>query len=290
MRRTAPPGTNRDEAIRAAVPGAEPPAALPHPPNTVGAMAQNIYDDAAFFEAYAGLRRSQHGLSAAPEWPTVQSLLPELDGARVVDLGCGYGWFCRWAAERGAAAVSGHDLSQRMLDRATELTAGSGHAGLIAYERSDLERLSLPPESADLVYSSLALHYLPDIGALCRAVARALVPGGRFVFTVEHPIATAPTDPQLQTRPDGTEIWPLDRYTDEGARVRDWLAPGVVKYHRTTATYVDALLGAGLDLVRLLDWVPSDEQIAAEPLWAVGRERPTFLVLAARRPDPATSR
>lgn len=267
----------------------EPPAGLPHPPNTVGAMAQNIYDDAAFFQAYAGLRRSQHGLSAALEWPTVQSLLPDIAGTRVVDLGCGYGWFCRWAAERGAAAVSGYDISQRMLDRAAELTAGSDGESRIAYERADLERLVLAPGSADLVYSSLALHYLPDIGALCRAVARALVPGGRFVFTVEHPIATAPTDPHLETRTDGTEIWPLDRYTDEGERVRDWLAPDVVKYHRTTQTHVDALLDAGLHLVRLIDWVPSEEQIATEPLWAVGRERPTFLILAARRPDSAGS-
>ena len=220
----------------------------------------------------------------------MRSLFPGLAGARVVDLGCGYGWWCRWAAEQDAASVAGYDLSQRMLDRATELTAGHDREATITYERADLEQLALAPRSADLVYSSLVLHYLPDVHALARMVARALTPGGHFVCTVEHPIATAPTDPQLQTRPDGTEIWPLDRYTDEGARVRDWLAPGVVKYHRTTATYVDALLGAGLDLVRLLDWVPSDEQIAAEPLWAVGRERPTFLVLAARRLDPAAAR
>ena len=39
-------------------------------------------------------------------------------GSRVLDLGCGMGWFCRWAAENGAASVLGIDLSSNMLDRA----------------------------------------------------------------------------------------------------------------------------------------------------------------------------
>lgn len=253
-------------------------------------MPQNIYDDATFFEGYAGLRRSQQGLVAAPEWPTSRSLLPDLSDARVVDLGCGYGWFCRWAAEQGAKAVIGYDISQRMLERAREMTPAASFADTIAYARADLETLALAPESADLVYSSLVLHYLPDIDALAHMVERALVPGGRFVFTVEHPIATAPRHAALIEGPAGTEVWPLDAYPAEGERIRDWIAADVVKHHRTTATYVNALIEAGLILERLVDWVPSDEQIAHEPLWAVGRERPTFLILAARRPERVSAR
>ncbi|STV75205.1 type 11 methyltransferase [Klebsiella michiganensis] len=87
-------------------------------------MSQNIYDDPAFFAGYATLDRSVKGLEGAPEWPTIQQMLPPLSGLRVVDLGCGYGWFCRWARDRGAAQVDGLDLSSRMLERAREMTEG----------------------------------------------------------------------------------------------------------------------------------------------------------------------
>ena len=58
-------------------------------------MTQNIYDDSAFFDAYGRLERSIHGLDGAPEWPALRALLPDPRGCRVLDLGCGYGWFCR---------------------------------------------------------------------------------------------------------------------------------------------------------------------------------------------------
>lgn len=81
-------------------------------------MAQNIYDDPRFFAGYSRLPRQVHGLAGAPEWPAVRAMLPDLAGKRVVDLGCGFGWFARWAKERGAARVLGLDLSQRMIARA----------------------------------------------------------------------------------------------------------------------------------------------------------------------------
>ena len=56
-------------------------------------MTQNIYDNAGFFAGYSQLRRSVDGLDGAPEWPTIRSMLPDLGGKRVVDLGCGFGWF-----------------------------------------------------------------------------------------------------------------------------------------------------------------------------------------------------
>ena len=59
-------------------------------------MTQNIYDDPAFFAGYSRLNRSVAGLDGAPEWPALQAMLPDLRRASVVDLGCGFGWFCRW--------------------------------------------------------------------------------------------------------------------------------------------------------------------------------------------------
>lgn len=75
-------------------------------------------DDAEFFAACSQLRRSIDGLDGALEWPTLRAMLPDLTGRSVLDLGCGFGWFCRRAAITGAARVVGIDLSERMLTSA----------------------------------------------------------------------------------------------------------------------------------------------------------------------------
>ena len=115
------------------------------------------------------------------------------------------------------------------------------------------------------------------------AVHAALAPGGHFVFSVEHPIYTAPSQPGFVTAADGNRIWPLDSYLIEGRRLTNWFAPGVVKHHRTVASYVTALLSAGFTLTALQEWGPSDAQIAEHPNWADERQRPPFLLVAARR-------
>ena len=66
-------------------------------------MAQNIYDQPDFFAGYSQLGRSVEGLEGAAEWPALRAMLPDVGGSRVVDLGCGFGWFCRWALEHGAS-------------------------------------------------------------------------------------------------------------------------------------------------------------------------------------------
>lgn len=214
-----------------------------------------------------------------PEWPALRALLPELRGQVVVDLGCGFGWFARWARREHAARVLAIDVSERMLERARATTDDSG----IEYMRADLERLRLPTASFDLAHSALALHYLTDLAALLDTVHGALVTGGRFVFSVEHPIYTAPADPRWSTNADGGKSWPIDGYLAEGPRSTDWLTKGVIKQHRTVATYLNALARAGFALDRIEEWGPTDAQIAARPALADERQRPAFLLVAARR-------
>ena len=82
----------------------------------------NEYDDASFFNEYAKMARSQNGLPAAGEWHQLRPLFPPLQGKRVLDLGCGYGWHCKFAEEQGAAQVLGIDLSRWMLKEAKNIT------------------------------------------------------------------------------------------------------------------------------------------------------------------------
>ena len=242
-------------------------------------MTQNIYDNEEFFEGYSRLGRSVEGLDGAAEWPAVRALLPDLRGLKVLDLGCGFGWFCRWARQNGAAHVLGIDVSERMLARSRATTQDA----TITYTRADMEHLELSPASFDLVYSSLALHYIADLKGLMSQVYRSLVPGGSLVFSVEHPIYTAPADPNWSLNAAGRKTWPIDGYLDEGPRSTDWLAKGVIKQHRTVATYINTLLRLGFAIAHVDEWGPTEAQIASRPTLADERQRPPFLLVAARR-------
>ncbi|MBR3121445.1 MAG: class I SAM-dependent methyltransferase, partial [Oceanobacillus sp.] len=85
-------------------------------------MKQNKYDDAHFFAAYEKMPRSLNGLEGSGEWPLLKKLLPELKNKRVLDLGCGFGWHCRYARMEQAHSAVGIDISEKMLQRARELT------------------------------------------------------------------------------------------------------------------------------------------------------------------------
>jgi SAM-dependent methyltransferase len=241
-------------------------------------MAQNIYDEAEFFAGYSQLGRSVHGLAGAGEWPSIRALIPTLDGRRVVDLGCGFGWFSRWARESGAASVVGFDLSEKMIARARVETSDPA----IEYRIADLQTLELPPGSFDFAYSSLAFHYIEDFGRLVGETHQALTPQSHFVFTIEHPVYMASRRPGWRIE-DGQKTWPVDHYSVEGPRKTDWLAKGVVKYHRTIATTLNTLMEQGFTLQHLEEWRPTAEQIAANPELAEELERPMFLIVHARR-------
>jgi SAM-dependent methyltransferase len=240
-------------------------------------MTQNIYDSPEFFKSYSQLERSAEGLAGAAEWPAIRALLPDLRGRRIVDLGCGFGWFCRWAREQGCGPVLGLDVSEKMLEQARNATADAG----VTYARADLEGLELPAASFDLAYSSLALHYIEGLAGLLATVRHALVPGGHLVFSVEHPIYTAPARPGWVADADGRKTWPVDNYLVEGPRVTDWLAKAVVKQHRTIGTTLNLLIRLGFTIRHVEEWGPTDAQIAARPDWADARERPIFLLVAA---------
>lgn len=248
-------------------------------------MKQNVYDDPRFFAGYKALRDGDTGLNGALEEPAVLDLLPDMRGCRALDLGCGFGDFCRLARSRGAASVQGVDISQRMLQVARERTVGIG----VDYVHAAIEDFEIPPACHDLVVSRLALHYVRDYAAIVRAVHDGLRPGGRFIMTVEHPLCTALGRGWHRNAHGEDDFWPIDEYGLEGERHRHWFVDDVLKYHRTVETYVNGLLDAGLTLTRLLEPQAPPALIATRPDLLSTTRRPPFLVLAASRPMHSAS-
>ncbi len=138
----------------------------------------NIYDDQQFFDQYKEMPRSKNGLQGAGEWPTLATIFPNLHGQTVLDLGCGYGWHCRYAASQGAKKIIGVDLSEKMLEEARARTNDT----TISYMQDDISTIRFAKDSFDFVFSSLAIHYVENWEQLVQHVHHFLKPNGQFFF------------------------------------------------------------------------------------------------------------
>ena len=232
-----------------------------------------MYDDPAFFDGYQAMRSASAGLNEALEQPAMRALLPAVRGLDIIDLGCGDGSLSREFAAARAASVLAVDPSARMLELARARTPESQ----VRYEQAFAEQLELPTACADLVVSSLALHYVADLPVLLRAIASWLRPSGTFLASMEHPIVTAAPGRAVE------QGWVVADYIDEGPRRTRWYVDGVVKYHRTTASIVTAVLGAGLTLTALAEPAPTSTAVQERPDLLVHRQRPALLVVRAQR-------
>ncbi|RWS13585.1 SAM-dependent methyltransferase-like protein [Dinothrombium tinctorium] len=240
-------------------------------------MAQNIYDKQEFFDRYTSLRKSIEGLPAALESPSMIAMIPDLQGRRALDLGCGLGWYCRQCCEHGASYVLGIDLSEKMLRRAQELTDDKR----IEYKRADLEQLILPEASFDFVVSSLAFHYIENLSGLLAQIYRALNPGGQLLFSAEHPVFTASMRSGCEwlTDESGRKVWPLDSYLMDGKRVKDYFSEKVVKIHRSLSTYMNLLINTGFTITKFVEWTPNVKKIEAMPELAKERDLSMFILI-----------
>ena len=242
-------------------------------------MKENKYDDQRFFQKYSEMSRSQQGLAGAGEWPELQKLLPDFRGMSVLDLGCGYGWHCKYAADHGAAQVLGTDISHRMLETAMQRNSDPN----IEYRLSAIEELRFPNASFDVVLSSLALHYVADFEALVQNISRWLKPDGQFIFSVEHPVFTAYGSQDWYYDDQGNILhFPVVNYYLEGERTATFLGEQVVKYHRTLTTYLETLLRNGFQLQHVVEPQPPEHMMDL-PGMKDELRRPMMLLVSAKK-------
>lgn len=241
-------------------------------------MKENKYDDEKFFNQYSQMSRSVEGLKGAGEWHVLKTMLPGFEGKRVLDLGCGFGWHCRYAIDHGATFALGIDISRKMIEEAQVRNASPK----IEYRCMAIEDYDFLPESYDVVISSLTFHYLESFDDICQKVQTCLTPGGTFVFSVEHPVFTAYGTQDWYYDANGKAMhWPVDRYFTEGKRKAVFLGEEVTKYHKTLTTYVNGLIKAGFNITGLIEPEPDKALFGVIPGMEDELRRPMMLLVSA---------
>lgn len=172
--------------------------------------------------------------------PVLDELLGDVAGRQVLSLACGQGQDARLLARLGAA-VTGVDLSERMLEHARRHEAAAPR-GITYVEGDGRELAPFADESFDGVVCHMALMDIPELEPAIRSVARVLRPGGWFVFSIVHPCFRG-----------HVEI--VDDYLADHRYAKrvlvDWLPRHA--HHRPLSLYVNLLAGAGFRPVRMVE-------------------------------------
>lgn len=246
-----------------------------------GLMEQNFFDIEDVFNGYSELRSSENNCNILMEQPEMSRLLPDLTGMRVLDLGCGFGHNCKNFIDRGASHVTGIDISEKMLAVAV---SENSHQNIeyINMSMTDILRLD---GGYDLVYSSLAFHYIEDMSVLMKNIAVHMNNGGYLLFSQEHPIYTASENGQghyIFDEQGNKNGYCFSHYQSSGKREDEWFVKGRVYYHRTFSEIINSVVGAGLSVEQVCEPVPSAEMIEKRPR-SDTLHKPMFLIIKAKK-------
>ena len=242
---------------------------------------QNIYDNEIFFEGYKKIRDNDVNANNLFEIPAMFSLMSELKGKRVLDLGCGFGEHCKKVVDCGAESVVGIDISEKML----EVAMVENSDPRIKYIKMPMEDIAQIQESFDVVISSLALHYVEDFEGLIKNVYNLLDDNGVFIFSQENPLCTCHSGGDRWTRDEnGNKIHlNLRNYGVEGERETVWFVDNVKKYHRTFSTIINALVEAGFSIEKMIEPLPTEELLDEYPDYKDLFHKPDFLLLKVKK-------
>jgi ubiquinone/menaquinone biosynthesis C-methylase UbiE len=231
--------------------------------------------------------------------PSLKRMIGDVKGKKLLDIGCGEGYFSRYFAGLSADVV-GIDFSEEMIKAAKkeEIKCPLGVEYYIA-DAADL--VFLESKSFDLAFSFMALMDITDFEAAIGEAYRVLRDGGRFVFVITHPCFEQRWDDgelicgwETRKLDDGSRdflyLWIKDYFTRH-VEVVDWperegkrpYSFTTTSYHRTLADYVNTLSEKGFVISRMDEPIPTDEGIVVHPSLNRHRRIPQSITFEAVR-------
>ncbi|WP_149562285.1 class I SAM-dependent methyltransferase [Streptomyces cacaoi] len=183
-----------------------------------------------------------------------------LRGADVLEIGAGAAQCSRWLAAQGARPVA-LDLAHRQLQHALRIGGGPDAPEGFPLVEADARALPFADAVFDIACSSYgAIPFVADPERVFAEVRRVLRPGGRWVFSLTHPLRWALAD---EPGPEGLTV--LASYFDRTPYVEEDAAGRTVyvEHHRTLGDRVRELVGAGFRLLDLVEpeWPEWNRQV-----------------------------
>lgn len=247
---------------------------------------QNIYDNKKFFDSYINMRNDQNIISANEviEMPAIYSVLPDLKGKRVLDLGCGSGNNCKKAIDLGASYVFGTDISKNMIDLAKTTNKHKN----IKYEQMAMEGISSLKEKFDVVISSLAFHYVDNYEKLIIDIYNLLDGNGILIFSQEHPISTGTILNEAcnfknKIKLGDKEYRLLSDYNINGPREAKLLEGTYTKYHRNFSYLINTLIDNNYKICKIVEPIATEENIKKNLKYKNQLNMPYYMIIMAEK-------
>jgi SAM-dependent methyltransferase len=236
-------------------------------------------DDA--WERHAQWWQDEFTDGADPEY--VEQILPivgeELAGRRhVLDVGTGEGQLARHLLGQGVARVTGIDPS------VNQLRVARARGSDATFARAEAAALPFPAGTFDGVVACLVFEHIEAVDQAIAEVARVLVPGGVFLFLLNHPLLQVPGSGWIDDHILEEQYWRIGPYLVENLEQEE-IAPGVTLpfIHRPMSRYVNTLAANGLLVHRMLEPAPPAGFLARAAEYAESASIPRLLVLRAER-------
>ena len=215
-------------------------------------------------------RREPMILSDFTARPLVMRELAPLTGKHVLDLGCGEGYVARLVAQAGAGSVFGIDISSEMVGHASQAAASGAPCPMTFACGNAANFQEFPRKQFDRVIAVFMLSYLSctEMTAVFRTVRSCLAPGGRFIFTVPHPLLPylRPLQKPVYFDPRGRDYFAgVDQAYEGYIWRRDGKAVPVSYLHKTFADYFTALAVAGFQtLPKIIELRITEEHLVLD--------------------------
>lgn len=148
-------------------------------------IALDAYEQLA--EAFARLAPAK-AENAYIEQPAMRKAVGNVKGLKIFELGCGPGILAEYLIHEGAKVV-GFDVSPKMIELAKDRNKKNA-TFFVADGAKPLPLSDSSNAQFDMAVSSLAIDYIKDWSVPLKEVHRLLRPGGKFIFTIQHPLGS----------------------------------------------------------------------------------------------------